>query len=177
MTSFEQGGVRMKLRELIPGGFKRWIDHIETASRYPDSVQIDKTSKVYPGVSIGEYSYINGNTCVFTGSIGKFCSIGYNVQIGPPEHPIRMNSTHPAFYKKQGLWNEVQDTVSIGHDVWIGSNAVILQGCNVGTGAVIAAGAVVTKDVPPYSIWGGAPAKLIKYRFSQEKIDCLLKSE
>ena len=69
---------------------------------------------------------------------------------------------------------KVQKKVIIGNDVWIGSHALILGGVKIGDGAVIGAGAVVTKDVPPYAVVGGVPARIIKYRFSQEIIDKLL---
>lgn len=67
--------------------------------------------------------------------------------------------------------------VKIGNDVWIGTRAMILDGITIGDGAVIGAGAVVTKNVPPYAIVGGVPAKIIKYRFSQDKINELLASQ
>lgn len=92
-------------------------------------------------------------------------------------------STSPIFYstRKQcgEVWSETDSyqenaRVSIGSDVWIGANVIILDGCTIGHGAVIAAGAIVTTNVPPYAIWGGIPAKLIRYRFADHIIQALL---
>ena len=105
-------------------------------------------------------------------------------------HPTSFVSIHPAFYSlaqkpsyvKQSkfedfkyLNSEKKISIEIGNDVWIGSRATILEGVNIGDGVVVAAGAVVTKNVPPYAIVGGVPAKVISYRFSQELIEQLSK--
>lgn len=137
---------------------------------------------------VGKMSYI-AHDCSFENTdIGNYCSIGSNVNIIAGMHPTSVFvSTCPAFYTNyreagkcyvsSSKFEEYiyadkvnQRFVVIGNDVWIGSHACILNGCTIGDGAVIAAGAVVTKDVPPYAIVGGVPAKIIKYRFSQEKI-------
>ncbi|WP_284641760.1 xenobiotic acyltransferase family protein [Paenibacillus silviterrae] len=132
-------------------------------------------------VSIGDHTYVTLNGYLFSGQIGKYCSIGPNCMIGMPEHPLHYVSTSPATYgpgnrlQLQSLWNDVSRPPKIGNDVWIGINATILQGVTVGDGAIIAAGSVVTKDVPPYAIVGGIPAKVLKYRFGEEQIDFLLR--
>ena len=103
-------------------------------------------------------------------------SVAYGVRIGLPEHPVNMVSTSPKIYRNIKL-KDIKDVYFppiIGNDVWIGANAIILQGVTIGDGAIIAAGAVVTKDVPPYAIVGGVPAKVIKYRFSDDVILKLL---
>ena len=106
--------------------------------------------------------------------IGKFCSIAPNVNIGPIEHPLKYSSTYPM--STFGFLPEQEYLpVKIGNDVWIGINAVILKGVTIGDGAVIASGAVVTKDVLPYTIVGGVPAKIIRFRFSEEIISELLR--
>lgn len=136
-------------------------------------------------VAIGSHTYCNRGTIVFKGSkIGRYCSIGYNVQIGPPEHPAWFYTTSPSAYRSHGIkelcsWpkDDIVNPPIIGNDVWIGSNAIILQGNTVGDGAIIAAGAVVTKDVPPYTVYGGVPAKKIKDRFNVELIQKLLDSQ
>lgn len=141
------------------------------------SCTICNNCDIRKNVLIDENSYINNNCNIISAIIGKYCSIGYNVDIGMFEHPIDFVSTSPKIYKNNSDWNEISNPPIIKNDVWIGSQAVILQGVTIGNGAVIASGAVVTKDVPPYAIVGGVPAKVIKYRFSQETIDKLQKIE
>lgn len=138
------------------------------------------------GAEIESYSYVGSNSDIRKASIGKFVSISWNVTIGPPEHLMTSLSTHPFVYSnKWGIlpndslisYDEYSSSCEIGHDVWIGANAIILRGVKIGTGAVIGAGAVVTRDVPPYAVVVGVPARILKYRFSQEVIDALLKSK
>lgn len=155
----------MNINNFIPAWIKEIIDYIKTKKHIPSNVILNKTAKIYPGVIIGDYSLVNGNSRIFTGTIGKYCSIGYNVQISPPEHPIEWASTSQVFYKRTN-WNEVFKPVDIGNDVWIGSNSVVLSGVKIGTGAVIAVGAVVTHNVDPYTIVGGGnPRSQLKYDF------------
>ena len=130
---------------------------------------------------MGAYSHTNHNTTVRDAEIGKFCSISWNVSIGGTDHNYKSASTFNPFW-----WNEFFDEpeglrkfeypkCEIGSDVWIASGANILRKVKVGDGAVIGAGAVVTKDVPPYAIVAGTPAKVVKYRFDDETIAGLLK--
>lgn len=131
-------------------------------------------------VSLGDFTYISGNTKIMNTTIGKFCSIANEVLIGLAKHPSNnFASSHPIFFStlKQAQITFVNKTyfqeyadIFIGHDVWIGARAVVVDGIRIGNGAIIAAGAVVTKDVPPYAIVGGVPAKIIRYRFSEEDI-------
>ena len=118
--------------------------------------------------------------------IGKFCSIacGARFLFNSANHTQTSLSTYPfpIFFEEWGLdiknvtaaWDNKGDIV-IGNDVWIGYEAVIMAGVTVGDGAIIGSRAVVTKDVPPYTIVGGVPAKLIKRRFSEDIISTLLK--
>lgn len=128
-------------------------------------------------VEIGDYTYINGGH-IYEARIGKFCSIGYGVTIGPGEHPLDRISTFPISSRVLGIYDEEEfvnkGQTKIGNDVWIGNNAVVLQGVHVGDGAVIAAGAVVTHDVPPYAIVGGVPAKVLRYRFGEDELKKIL---
>lgn len=122
---------------------------------------------------------------VCRGAVGSFCSIGPGAVIGGlGVHPLHMISTNPVFYstlRQCGMtfsdanYFTEMEPVSLGNDVWVGANALILSGIRVGHGAVIAAGAVVTKDVPDYAVVGGVPAKVIKYRFTDEEIALLLR--
>ncbi len=138
-------------------------------------------------VEIGAYSYISPKTDIHYASIGRYCSIGDNVNMRGSEHPKSWLSSHPfpytnlytasRSYSPALTFDGYSKRSNIGHDVWIGSQAIILPGVKIGTGAIIGAGAVVAKDIPPYAIAVGNPAKVVKYRFKQALIDRLLQSE
>lgn len=139
-------------------------------------------------VSIGDCTYISSYTTIDTNvNIGKYCSIAKNVFIAPGVHKTNYLTTHPILFnkywrKKIGveekdnydtkIGKENEETY-IGNDVWIALNAIIMRGVKIGDGAVIGAGAIVTKDVEPYSIVVGAPAKHIRFRFENEYIEKL----
>ena len=126
---------------------------------------------------IGNYNYFGDNTYINNAIIGNYCSIAPNVIIGPGEHPVDKISTCVRVMEKAGVHiNLLKEKVIIENDVWIGANVVILQGVHIGTGSIIAAGAVVTNDVPEYAIVGGVPAKLLKHRFSEQVIALIKKS-
>ena len=143
---------------------------IDMPSRVDDEAilkgcQIARDCDIRNGVEILEHSYVNRGSNIMSGKIGKYCSIGYNVDIGMFEHPVSMVSSSKEIYKFTDDWEEISSPPIIGNDVWIGSKATILQGVTVGNGAI---SAVVTKDVQPYAIVGGVPAKIIKYRFDED---------
>ena len=132
---------------------------------------------------IGDFSYIADNSRIFRTEIGKFCSIGPNVLMGLGKHPSRdFVSTHPAFFSnrkqsgisfiKKNLYKEFESIV-IGNDVWVGARSIILDGVKIGDGVIVASGSVVTKNIPSYSVVGGVPAKIIRYRFTKKHIDFL----
>jgi acetyltransferase-like isoleucine patch superfamily enzyme len=171
------------------------LNSLSLKNVYQESFSLIRNSKVGSRVRIGRralvedsevssFTYVSNDTQIKRASIGKFCSIASNCLIGLGTHPSRdYVSSHPIFFSTQkqvgitfadkNYFQEVKP-VSIGNDVWIGVNVVVMGGVNIGDGAIIGAGAVVTKDVPPYAIYGGVPAKLIRYRFEQEEISFLL---
>ncbi|WP_051986610.1 CatB-related O-acetyltransferase [Pseudidiomarina atlantica] len=133
---------------------------------------------------IGAFSYIGASSRIVNCEIGKFCSIADNVKIGLPTHPKDFISTSPIFFAinngtgaswvVEDSYNASPKRTVIGHDVWIGSSVTIIGGVKIGNGAIIAAGSVVTKDVPDYMIYGGVPAKKIGQRFTSRTIEQLL---
>lgn len=129
-------------------------------------VNIEKNANFAYAVELGDYSGL-GINCTISGRT----LIGAHVMMGPDVCILTKNHRFDRIdipMDQQGMSNE--KPVTICDDVWIGTRVIILPGVTIGTGAVIGAGAVVTKDVPPYAIVGGAPAKLLKYRFSEEEI-------
>ena len=148
----------------------------------------DKHTAVYPHctlahVKFGGYSYVNENSAMGNVTLGRFTSIGPGFICGYGEHPTNFITTSPVFYstrKQCGIsftetsrYDEQQPT-TIGNDVWIGARSFVRDGVKIGDGALIAAGAVVTADVPDYAIVGGVPAKLIRYRFPEDVVQQLL---
>ncbi len=130
---------------------------------------------------IGKYSRINKFCIISNAVIGKFTGISEKTQIGTGGHPLNMASTSIIFHKKNLLTNKwvkplnfSKGKIIVGNDVWVGIKCLIMDGVTIGDGAVVAAGSVVTKDVPPYAVVGGVPAKVIKFRFEQPIIDRLL---
>lgn len=132
-------------------------------------------------LEIGDYSYISGpRSYIEAAKIGKYCSIARQTIIGVSDHDHGWLTTSPiANCKSYGFVDadkiQLQKPAPIiGNDVWVGANAIIFRGVTIGDGAVVAAGSVVTKDVPPYAIVGGVPAKVIKMRFTDEIITELM---
>ena len=152
-------------------------------SNFAEHVALQRNAMVY-STDLGRYTYTGKNFTSWYSKIGAFCSISWNVSIGGANHDYNRVTTHSFLYSKDfGLFDDepgydrFTDECIIGNDVWIAANACICRGVTVGDGAVIAAGAVVTHDVEPYTIVGGVPAKPIKKRFSDEIIDILKKSK
>lgn len=152
-------------------------------------------SSVLRNSYMGRGAYVGRNVLLNNVRIGRYTSIADGVCSCLGNHPTyRFVTTHPAFYydtepqigftihKGDALFdgilkypqNETKYQISIGNDVWIGGHSRILGGVKIGDGAIVAAGAVVTKDVEPYSIVGGVPARHIRYRFDEKEIALLL---
>lgn len=152
--------------------------------------KIDKTAAISSGVkfyrsSIDKYSYIGRNSFIIDTKIGKFCSIGPGCNIGGTGHPLNWVSTSPVFHKWGNILKknfsrheyDIFSDTSIGNDVWIGANAMIKAGVKIADGAVVGMGAVITKDIAPYEVWAGNPAKCIKKRFDDEIIEKLFEAK
>lgn len=192
-------GFIKKVAELANAGAR----DIENKIRFKKAIiekgcSFDSKSVIHPHVHLLEnsiinnseihsYTYLGKNCLVQNTSIGRFCSIANEVLIGLGNHPLDLLSTSPLFYRinnplqiiliKKDIDLIEYKPISIGNDVWIGTRAIIMDGVSIGHGVVIAANSVVTKDVPPYAVVGGVPAKIIKYRFSTEKIEEIIKTK
>ena len=151
--------------------------------------EIDKTAKVWDHCNIynaviGRFTYISDHTSVTHASIGAFCSISSFCNIGAASHPTNYVSTSPVFLKGNNPFRrnigeipfEPYKETTIGNDVWIGTHVLIKSGIHISNGAVVGMGSVVTKDIGPYEIWAGNPAKLIKKRFDDHTIKMLLET-
>lgn len=142
--------------------------------------EVEGHNRLYASVNlyqcrVGRMTFFAQGGSITCATIGRFCSIGPDVVIGTAAHPSRALTTHPAFYSLVGQSGvvytdrqafEEQKRTTIGHDVWIGARAIVLGGVKIGTGAIVGAGAVVTKDVPPFAVVGGVPARTIRARLS-----------
>lgn len=178
------------MNQYVSGALKKFFQRgvsllalVSADSRISKKARIYRFAKILSS-SVGDFSYVGPHSWLVKTSVGKFCSIAPNCKIGLAAHSVNFLSTSPIFteakngtghsWTKKNFFNPSLP-VSVGNDVWIGERALILGGVNVGNGAVIGAGAVVTKDVPAYAVVAGVPARLIRYRFPAEKIAALEK--
>ena len=140
------------------------------------------------GTSFGYGSFVGFGSEFSNSKIGRYCSLGSNIRVVSATHPVKgFISTHPAFFSdtywfhyvkeskfKEHLTNDEGLECTIGNDVWIGDNVLILGGTKIGDGAIVAMGSIVLHDVPPYTIVAGVPAKEIRKRFPTETIEVLM---
>ena len=171
----------MKNRELQKKGLSALVGHEpQSPFRYEAGVGLGRC-EIMAGVAFGMYSYMNGGFVRSAVVVGRYCSIGRNVTLGSGVHDHEALSTNPFFKVTSNppalrLADPVRRIrVLVGHDVWIGDNAYIMSGLTVGDGAIIAAGAIVTKNVEPYSVVGGVPAKHLRWRFPEHVMTRLKK--
>ena len=168
---------RRRLRETI-----LWLLHkIEGGPLY--SVTLRQIFREYHDVEVGMYThgscFVPGNFDRFT-TVGRYCSIAADVRVFNRDHPMDFKSTH-AFFFNPALHATGDDLVKynplrIGNDVWIGYGVIILPGVReIGDGAVIGAGSVVSKNVPPYAVAVGHPIRIVRFRFPHQVIEELLK--
>jgi acetyltransferase-like isoleucine patch superfamily enzyme len=135
-------------------------------------------------VVLGDFTYVANDSVLTNTTVGKFSCIGPEVICGLGKHPTRDHvSVHPAFFSPIGqaqiafateTYFEEYAPIDIGNDVWIGARATVLDGVRIGSGAIVGAGAIVTKDVPDYAVVGGVPAKILRYRFEPAEIEFLV---
>lgn len=144
------------------------------------NVRIGKVILDGKHITVGAYTYIrSGSELNGDCTLGRFCSIGQNVIIGlkKNKHPTDWLTTSLFSSKVANAYQDTNEPTIIGNDCWIGRGAIIMSGVTIGNGAVIGAQALVTKDVPPYAVVVGVPAKIIKHRFSSDLIDRLNSSQ
>lgn len=173
---------RRRLAKKLPGFWAHWETYATKNCHFAEHNRLYMKSWLNT-VSLGRFSYVAGAKLGYA-NIGAFCSIGPEAMVGGlGKHATSFLSTHPSFYslrKQAGRTfvseNKLSEIVctTVGNDTWISARAIVLDGVTVGDGAIIAAGAVVTKDVPPYASVGGIPARVIAFRFSDPVIEQLL---
>lgn len=161
------------------------LTYVDKESFIDSNVSISRLCKIKNTI-VGSYSYIANNNNIINCKIGRYCSVGPYSMIGLGKHPTDRFSTSPIFYSSNNAFGikiieehnyEEFSNIEIGNDVWIGAKVTILDGIKIGDGAICAAGAVVTKDVPPFAIVAGVPARVIKYRFENNIIELLKDSK
>lgn len=161
---------------------------------HPDCMISNTTFGAYVEVGRGsvlvncemqDYSYCDRLADIANCTVGKFANIAAMTRIGPTDHPFRNAAQHHFLYRSASYWDDAEDDAAffahrasrrstLGADCWIGHGAIIKPEVTVGTGAIVASGAVVTKDVPPFMIVAGCPAVPLKMRFSETVAERLL---
>ena len=134
--------------------------------------EVNKGALVYFS-KVGYRSKVNTNTVISNTTIGRYSEIAWNCSIGPRNHLYRNFTISDFIYTDKERQMFLHPQTIIGNDVWIGCNVIILAGVTIGDGAIIGAGSLVTKNIPPFAVVVGAPAKIVKYRFENNIIERL----
>ncbi len=162
--------------------------HIHPTAQVIDSHLGDWTEVaadcVIEASALGAYSYVMQGSDIHDACLGRFCSVAARVRINPGNHPLWRVALHHFSYRSEKYGFGADDdtffawrhehAVRLGHDVWVGHAATVLPGVSVGTGAAIGAGAVVTRDVEPFAVVAGNPARVLRKRFPDDVIEDLL---
>ena len=182
------------LRLLGLSGVTPGVHMIDAASEVETPVSLCGADIWRDRVSIGAFSYCGARTILANVSVGRYCSIAEGVQVGMTQHPAGWLSTSPISYvpgfmnfeahfaDADPAWHrelplqpyDLRPATTIGNDVWIGGEAYLRDGITVGDGAIIGTRSVVTRDVPPYAIVAGSPARILRYRFPDSVIERML---
>lgn len=189
MNIFREALLNRRLKKALARHGCRMASGVETLRdgtqvTLEPNVKLGKAKIHSPALEVGAYTdVVSGCEFLEVASIGRFCSIATGVVIGQPRrsHPMHWLSTHaftanPKLLRKPLQPEREATPARIGHDVWIGRDALILDGVEIGTGAVIGAQSLVNRDVPPYAVVAGSPARVLRYRFAPELIERLLAS-
>ncbi|MCD8843900.1 CatB-related O-acetyltransferase [Staphylococcus gallinarum] len=184
--------IRKVISQLFKTNYKSKANNVRlnkfsyvTNSKFLGNNYIDRFCRIR-NTTLGKFSYVGYNSDFNNVEVGNYCSISSNVKIGLGKHPVHYFSTSPVFYSNKNpfrlkinkkTFDDSPKRTIIKNDVWIGTDVLIMDGIQIGNGAVIASGSVVTKNVGDYEIVGGVPAKLIKMRFDNETRKQLLKSK
>lgn len=155
-----------------------------TETRLGRYVEIGRGSRIAHS-SFDDYSYCDRYADVANATIGKFANIAAFTRIGATDHPLETAACHHFLYRSADYWDDTENDAAffehrrarrsyVGHDTWIGNGAMIKPEVNLGDGAVVAAGAVVTKDVAPYTIVAGTPARVLRRRQPEALADRLI---
>lgn len=175
----------LRFRNLIWAGKRKLsaaLARVDGNSRVHRLATLNRGAQLI-NATVDRFSYVGPKTKIENTEIGAFCSISWECLIGLSSHEMECISTSPIFQERFNgtgtSWLE-QDVerpsavrTVIGNDVWVGARAILMEGVQIGDGAVIAAGAVVTKDVDPYTVVAGVPARMLRKRFSDEMVDQL----